>query len=521
MSRPTDWHVLDLDRDPTPGSPVEIRRMARAFGEVADDAEYAEGRIAALMGDDAIGRWIGEGGDAFRDKTGDLPEQLRKAKNSYRMASDALTWWANRLDIHQGDADAALVRGRAARTDLEEAQARASAAEGRVSSAAGAEALQPQLPGTNPDLAPTQVQIDAARNRLATARGAQNSANADVEAAQSRLDAARQLALDAAELRNSDGDEARRRINEASDAGIPERSRWDKFKDWAADAWDVIVTIAKVVVAVLGVVALIIGGPIAWIVFAAALVLLADALMKYANGEGSLLDVGLAALGCIPGTRGLTTLAALRNARAANGLLGAGRHILTSGRTAISGMANGLRGLTTAARTRVTTHILPLGRGLRAMSSPDAFGVLGTIRRLPQVLRIPAPNVGDDVYRIFGPALDANGLPIINPSNGYPMGSRIGGQSWTPLDPRLADDFRVQAGLPHENPGSYFVDGQIIDPAAVQEIRLGLPLDGNPGGWPEYIITDSIPNGVPGSVNPVSIGGVNEPWTLPPGGFTP
>ncbi|HET6563469.1 MAG TPA: hypothetical protein VFG72_16490 [Marmoricola sp.] len=328
MSRPVDWWVLELEDDPTPGSPVAVRRMVRSWSGLADDAEYAETRIRQLMGDEALGSWIGEAGDAFRAKTGDLPAQLGRCKDSYRLASEALTWWATRLETHQGDADAALVRGRAARDDLEAARARASAAAAAVSGAANVGVL------TNPALEPTPEQVRDARARLSSARAARSSADAAVEAARARLDQARALALDAKALREADGRSTAATIHEASDAGIPERSRWDKFKDWASEAWDVVVTVAKVVVAVLGIVALIIGGPLAWVVFAAALLLLADAIMKYHNGEGSMWDVAWAAVGAIPGTKGLTTLAALRNAFRTDGALGALAHVGGALRTA-------------------------------------------------------------------------------------------------------------------------------------------------------------------------------------------
>jgi hypothetical protein len=394
MSRPVDWWVLDLEGDPTPGSPAAIRRMARSWSSLADDAEYAETRIRQLMGDEALGSWIGEAGDAFRSKTGDLPEQLGKCKSSYRQASEALDWWADRLDVHQGDADAALVRGRAARNDLEAAQARASAAAAAVTGAANAGVL------TNPDLEPTPEQVRDARARLSSARAASSSADAAVDAAQARLDQARALALDAKSLREADGRSTASKIHEASDAGIPERSRWEKFKDWAGDAWDVIVTIAKVVVAVLGIVALIIGGPLAWVVFAAALVLLADAIMKYMNGEGSLWDVAWAALGAIPGTRGLTTLAALRNAFRTGGALGATTHVLSAGRTALTQMAASVRALGSGAVMHVRTRLAelavltalrtarPVGSGLDDLARPVSAVVMKDPRLFEEGLQI-------------------------------------------------------------------------------------------------------------------------------------
>jgi hypothetical protein len=336
-TRPHDWWVLDLDGDPTPGSPAAVCRMARRWSQVADDAAYAERRLRQLMADEALGRWLGEAGDAFRSKTGDLPDQLGRCADSYGQAADALDWWAGRLETHQHEADHALTRGRAAHEDLEDARRRAAAAASALGDASTVAAL------TDPSLVPTPDQVHDAQARLRSARAARSSADAAVADAQSRLDAARRLALDAMHLREADGRTVAERIHEAAEAGIPERSRWDKLKDWAGEAWDVVVTIAKVVVAELGVVALIIGGPLAWLVFAAALVLLADAILRHLRGECSLWEVALAALGCIPGTKGLTTLAALRAEFAAGGLVGAGVHVLASGKAALVHMTRSVR----------------------------------------------------------------------------------------------------------------------------------------------------------------------------------
>ncbi|MFC9682209.1 RHS repeat-associated core domain-containing protein, partial [Streptomyces sp. NPDC056948] len=94
--------------------------------------------------------------------------------------------------------------------------------------------------------------------------------------------------------------------------GIQNRSWWEEVGDWFVDNWDTIVAVCKVVVAVVGIVAMIIGGPILGaIVLIAAAVVLADTLYKYSKGQASLWDVGFAALDCIPGLKGLTTLGGL------------------------------------------------------------------------------------------------------------------------------------------------------------------------------------------------------------------
>ena len=319
MSRPTDWYDVFGFGDPTPGEPWQVREVARTWSDVADDAEHAETTLRGLLGDDAALTWIGQAGDNFRARSSDLPGQLGKVKASYRLASDAMRWWAGRLEHHQGAADTQLLRGREAKADLASALSRLAGADGQLQGARN----DPGLTG----LAPTPEQVQAANDRLRAATAARSAAQGLVNDAQARLDAARALAADAGEARAADGRETARRVRDAAAAGLAPRSTWERIKDGMADAWSVLVTIAKVVVAVLGVVVLIIGGPLAWVVLAAALILLVDALIKYANGEGSLWDVGFALLGCIPGTKGLTTLGALSSAFKSGGVLAAGAHL--------------------------------------------------------------------------------------------------------------------------------------------------------------------------------------------------
>jgi hypothetical protein len=326
MSRPSDWHEVFGFGDPTPGDAWEVRRIGRQWDAVADEAEYAESTLRGLLGDDALVTWIGQAGDRFRERSSELPSQLGKVADSYRLASEAMTWWANRLEQHQSSADTQLSRGREARRDLEDALTRLHAAGADVRDAQSAASVQA--------FAPSPEQVRAATERVHAAEAAERAAQGLVDNAQARLDAARRLAADAGEARRSDGREAARRVRDAADAGVEPRSRWERFKDGASKVWDALVTVAKIVVAVLGVVVLIIGGPLAWVVLAAALVVLADALMKYANGEGSLWDVGLALLGCIPGTKGLTSLAALTAAFRSGGTLAAVSHVAMAGKDA-------------------------------------------------------------------------------------------------------------------------------------------------------------------------------------------
>jgi len=511
VTRPSDWDSVFGISDPTPGDPWSIRRMQRSWSDLADDAEAAESKLRQLLGDAAISGWIGEGGDAFRQKTYDLPGQLGKCHNSYRLAADALSTWATRLETHQADADRALVQGRAAKADLDAASA-------SVTSASGSDVLAflERYADTQPPASvqvPSDQQIRDARARLSSAQGAQHGA-------QSRLDAARQLALDAGSLREEDGRTAARQIREASDAGIPERSRWEKFKDWAADAWDIIVEICKIVVLVLGVVALIIGGPLAWVVFAAALLVLADTIMKYLKGEASLWDVALAALSCIPCTKGLTTLSELSAAFRSGGMLGAGAHLLSAGKTALAEMAQGLRALAARGaegysglvmRMRVTFHSLRGGEFtaegnmiLRRWTPADLPGPLGT--------GYPANTFRSASYDEVVVVADQTGYRAVT------SGSNLNGGFWSLEQPAGPLQTQLDMALLPEWQTTSIPGGVVTNPQATHYVEATIPQGSTIYQGPAGVqVGDKIPSSVMmGGGEQVYIPDMPADW-LPPG----
>jgi len=336
-----------LDTDPTPGEAWTVRGLARTWTQVADEAERAQAGVRSLAGDGALLEWIGAAADAFRPAIGELPGQLSKCATSYRAGADALTAWAGDLEHDQAQADKALVLGREARERIRALQAQLDGALDQVSTTQ-ARADHLSHPGAGAP-APDADQVRSATRAAMAAAAHRDAVASQLADAHAEWEAARSLALDAQELRRGHAATTARRIHDAAEAGIAPNSFWDDVKEVAAQTWDVLVVIAKVIVVVLGIVALIIGGPLAWVVFAASLVLLADALMRWRQGKASLWEVALAALGCIPGVKGLTTLAELRAAFAAGGALAAGAHVLGAGRTAITSMAAALRTLPTDA----------------------------------------------------------------------------------------------------------------------------------------------------------------------------
>jgi hypothetical protein len=107
------------------------------------------------------------------------------------------------------------------------------------------------------------------------------------------------------------------------------------------------------------------------------------------------------------------------------------------------------------------------------------------------------PSVGQTIYRVYG------------------GDSATGGASWTPVNPGEVANFRDLAGLPSgaasgaTNTGQFVITGTLEDPSAVVLSRPALPLDGNVGGLPEYI----IPNGIgSGAIRVTGVGGVNPPF---------
>ncbi|MFJ8699808.1 RHS repeat-associated core domain-containing protein [Streptomyces ardesiacus] len=334
--RPSDWHVLDLDKDPTPGDPQRVRTLAKTLHDFADDVSEALRLVKGMAGESTLAEWAGKSATVFKDEFSGVPKNLRKLEKSYGMCGDALADFWPKLERAQALADRALVKAREARQDLSSAQSKLSSADSWVTRASKeADKYKDDPTGSKSDAdKPDEAKVRAATRDVQHAKTAQTNAQSAVDSAQSALDAAKKMAEDARKMREDAAREAKNKIDEASDAGIQNRSWWEDIGDWFTDNWDNIVAVCKVVVAVVGIVAMIIGGPILGaIVLVAALVVLADTLYKYSKGQASLWDVGLAALDCIPGMKGLTTLGGL-----AKGLK-------TLGKTGLKGMAQGVRGL--------------------------------------------------------------------------------------------------------------------------------------------------------------------------------
>ncbi|MEV1007341.1 RHS repeat-associated core domain-containing protein [Streptomyces sp. NPDC049881] len=387
-----------MDSDPTPGDPEQVRGLADELQTFSDDVAEALGKVRGLASDRAVRDWAGLSAEAFRSEFDGVPGNLEKLRDSYDLCAQALQTYWPKLQTAQGQADRALDRAIAAQADLTSAQGALGDAQGWVSRA-GEEAERLQREGERAGAPPPdEAEVRAATRDRQAADEAQEAAQARVDTAQESLDAARELARQAKEMREEAARQAARDIDEASDAGIQNRKWWQKAVHWVTENWDTIVDICKIVVAVLGVVVMIIGGPLAWVVLAAALVVLADTLIKYARGEAGLLDVAFAALDCIPGMKGLTTLGGL-----ARGLRGG----LTAARTGLRGMAQGAAGLGRQVRGRAVQMVRRNGCGDPVDVATGELIMSFTDVSLPGVLPLVVERHHISAYRdgrLFGPS---------------------------------------------------------------------------------------------------------------------
>ncbi|WP_306320172.1 MULTISPECIES: hypothetical protein [unclassified Streptomyces] len=243
----TEWEsVFGLSEDPTPGDPDVLEQLASEYGTVSSDAQSAHS-VVARMDSNELGE--GESMEKLRGKLSELPTQTGKLQTSYEMASDAILKYADRLRESQGQADQALNQGRAAKDKLDAAIVVAAAASAHV---AGLDLAEPPPPHD-------EEARSHARRAMTDAKMAQDEATRDVESAESELEAARMLAVDAQEIRTSDAAIAKRELEEATDEAVAAKAWWEKIGDWLNLAF-------SVVSAILGVIALIVTGPVALVI---------------------------------------------------------------------------------------------------------------------------------------------------------------------------------------------------------------------------------------------------------------
>ena len=318
MSRPTDWYVVDLGGDPTPGEAWGVRSLAREYGEIAASARSESTVLTRVQSSGSSAVWVGEAAEVFREKLEDFPENIAKCAASFEIVRDAMYSWASSVESWQTQADTNLNKARLARADIEAAQAVLEAAQAAASSVQGdldrALRTYNQYQYVEPPASvkvPTAYQISQLRYRATGASSSTTSASGTVQEAQDRFDAAKALVLAAAEEFTSAAKTVVGLIEAAKDAGVEADSWWEKI--YHSDAWQVMVTIVTVVVIVAAIAAYFVTGPLALIISAVAIVgnviLNAQDIMSFVAGDMSAAEFAtMLALAFLPGGRAMKSL---------------------------------------------------------------------------------------------------------------------------------------------------------------------------------------------------------------------
>ncbi|MFJ6914038.1 hypothetical protein ACIQUX_08765 [Streptomyces sp. NPDC101133] len=240
-----------LGFNPVPGDTETVRGLEKKLSGCATVLQEAYDLVTRLL-DGSY--WKGDAAVAFREQLdgGPLPLNLKNAAHSVRKAARQLDRWEGELDDFQR-------RARKLEGDAKDAQAVVDRAQGRVERA-----------GAATDLRKDGADGDAAQKALTRAKG-------DLDDAQAELKKIIGKAERLAEEHEEKAGYRARKIRDATKKLVPHEPGWfDEVLDWLGDN---LPDILSFVAGVIGVVALLLSGPLGWsIATVAALMLTASGL---------------------------------------------------------------------------------------------------------------------------------------------------------------------------------------------------------------------------------------------------
>ncbi|GMA95739.1 hypothetical protein GCM10025881_25630 [Pseudolysinimonas kribbensis] len=309
MVRPSDWYLVDLEADPTPGDSFGIRQVAQKYTDIAYVAANAASVVRAMRASQSAEAWVGEAGSVFRSETDRMPEELSKADDSYSLVASALGVWASALEDAQSQADRGLAQAREAHADLASARSAYDEAQRSWSTAHAQQLSQQKLQKQYQDVPPpsgvtmpTDAQLRATGRNVSQLQSSMDAASASMASANARLEAAKRLVMEAKAARDGAEKIAVKAIGDARGKAVKPSSVWEAIQDSAA--WQAIVVIATVVLTIVSIVAIFVGGPLVWaLIIAATALLMLNALMSIAQGKNAWGELALLTIGLIPGGR--------------------------------------------------------------------------------------------------------------------------------------------------------------------------------------------------------------------------
>jgi hypothetical protein len=182
--RPTDWHIVGRDTDPTPGDPEVLIRYERYFRGRSDDAHERMFRLRDIQSNvnslDLEGSWI----TAIWGRCDYLAEQLTPEWSVHQEVAQALAVFRRQLPDLQRDADHGLRMARGAIEARDHATGRLHALSKR--NAATDDTAEVCAPATGSNAgrgAAWQRRLDHAESTLKTAKGLVDTAAANFHAA--------------------------------------------------------------------------------------------------------------------------------------------------------------------------------------------------------------------------------------------------------------------------------------------------------------------------------------------------
>lgn len=302
------------------GDPSAIRGSAQQWTNFASAATGAASDVDSLDSSE----FVGDEGDTYRTRvSSDLTPHLKTTGEAWSKVSAALLKYAATLQDLQGQMN--TLRIQAGHQQAAVQQASNAAADARAADDAHTQQREQDGKALKPGqtLPPSSYVPQA------------GSANANLTNAQNALS---QTHAEAARIRSRHStavSHCTSEIDHAKDMRFQKPPGfWDKVAGVAGDLWNAakagvswaaqhIGPVLKIISAVAGVLALIpclapVMGPIALVTGGAALLL--DVANKLMNGQGSWLQIGIDALGLVPGIKPLTTMGKLGKLKAAEEL---------------------------------------------------------------------------------------------------------------------------------------------------------------------------------------------------------
>jgi len=466
--RPSDWFLVGLPVDPTPGDAFGIRALAQKYADIAQIAGEASTGVRNARSSGSASAWVGDAAEVFRDRSSRMPGELLKANDSYQTVADALRAWAESVDDTQAQADRGLQHAREAAADRTRAMAALGAAELSWTTVHAqqltyqtlqkAYSILPPPPGVT---MPTDYQLRSVARNAQHAQASIASAQHAISDADARLAAARRLVLDAKATR----DDAERRtvhqVHEAQGQAVKPSSVWEAIQSSAA--WQAIVVIATVVLTIVSIVAIFVGGPLVWaLIIAATVLLIVNALMSIAQGKDAWGELIMLGIGLIPGGRFI-------------GLAAKGVDLLARAGAVGARIAGAIRA--------VTALVLRLGAGTVRVVQALGERVVGAAAELGSraalALRVLAVKASLAAHLTFGGIGEHVESASTNLEDLWAMGNHLAGPAHVPTEGAL---------------GHYFSD--LDQPHTPEDLQQYVTTFINPDGSFAYPPMHGFENGV-------------------------